>query len=156
MKGQKKKRKNTFERIAEQNGGEINFEMMRSDKIQRYAISIIKDIAYGNIDYETQGKYFMDEMLIQALKYTLDMKISYYSTINYVTTVYMGTPDKPMINDDMLSRINGMWKQTQDLLFCLNTIRNAVYTTDLNFGDISKLYEVPFILQKFKYVLTFM
>lgn len=151
---QNRKRKNTFDRMIEQYGSEEEFDQIRPDKLQRYAISLIKDIAFGNIDYEKQSKYFLNEMILQALLYELNLKISWYTSIKIPFDYYMSNSfNKPNISPNTANDVNMTYRAVIDILFCLNYIKNAVMVTSSTL-DTSAIYQVPFALQQKRQALT--
>ena len=151
---QQRKRKNTFDRMIEQYG-EDNFDEIRADKMQRFANSIIRDIGFGNIDYETQGKFFYDEQIIQAIKYELQTKLVYYECAQLAFNNYLFLPQPMSVQtQDLVTNMSASFKKTSDICFVLHTILNAIMYTDNNLGDISRLYEVPFNIRAVKNVLT--
>lgn len=149
MAGNQKKRKNTFDRMIMEYGEE-GIESIRSDKLQRLALNIIKDIAYGNIRYEEQGQFFLNEMILNALDYTLTSKLQYQTAIKTAMDAYITSNNFPMLPPMEQQSVNVAWGKCTEVYQIIITLYNAVKYTMLNMGDISALYNVPVQIQRYR------
>lgn len=147
---QKKKRLNTFDRMLNDNGGVEGIETIRSDRMQRYALGIIKDIAYGTIRYEEQGQFFLNEMIVNAIDYVLTSKLQYQTAIKMAMDSYITSPNFICLPPQEQNNINVAWGKCSEVYQILMVLSNAIKYTMVNSGDISALYNVPVQLQRYR------
>ena len=78
------KRPSVLDNYVRDNGGTLKY--ITPEEIQRYALRIFKDMAYGNIDSKDIGERYVDffssRMVLENLKVVIDQKL-YDSMIKY-------------------------------------------------------------------------
>lgn len=144
-----RQRKNTFDRMIMEYG-EDGIDSIRSDKMQRYAAGIIKDIAFGNIRYEEQGQFFLNDMLMNALDYVLTIKLQYQTSIKTAMDAFITSPNFPSMPPMEQQNMNVAWGKCTEVYQILITLYNAVRYTMINKGDVSALFSVPVQIQKYR------
>lgn len=144
-----KKRKNTFDRMIEEFGKD-GIDSIRADKMQRYAMSLIKDIAYGTIRYEEQGEFFLNEMIVNALDYVLTIKLQHYSSIKIAMDSYITSQNYTRLQPMEQKNMTIAWNKTNEIYQILITVYNAVRMAKINMGDVTELYNVPVRIQNYR------
>lgn len=144
-----KKRLNTFDRMVNE-FGEDGFDSIRSDKMQRYAMGIIKDIAFGNIRYEEQGKFFLNEMVLNSIDYILSIKLQHQTSIKIAMDSFVTSQNFVNLQPVEQQNMTVAWNKTIEVYQILITIYNAVRMVMLNAGDITPLFNVPVQIQNYR------
>lgn len=143
------KRKNTFDRMVEEVGID-GFDTIRADRMQKHAMALIKDIAFGNIRYEEQGQFFLNEMLMSSLDHVLSIKLQHYSSIKIAMDTYITSQAYVLLQPIEQQNMSVAWSKINDVYQILITIYNAVRLTKINAGDISALFNVPVQIQNYR------
>lgn len=149
----KNRRPNTFDRMINECGGIEHIEEIRADKLQKYAPSLIRDIAYGNIRFDEQGQLFLNEMILSAIDTVANTKLSYHTAVKCAMDYYIMQSEFNMLSpqDQQMTRI--AWQKTSDVFNILNTVIWAIkYTqTHLNDPDATvHLYNVPTMVANYR------
>lgn len=150
------KRLNVLDIYVRDNGGSLNY--MTTDEIQKYALRIFKDIAYGNIDSKDIGdkyvEFFNSPTVLENLKVVISQKL-FDSKIKYTSIDYYfnNTPE-----GETLSRtVRGieLYQSEYSIFLMYSTLNNILEDAIENPKNrIRILFCIEYNLSKYKRYLN--
>lgn len=140
------RRTNTFDRMITDVGGIEHIEEMRADKLQKYAPSLIRDIAYGNIRFDEQGQLFLNEMILSAIDTVANSKLTYHTAVKNAMDFYVMQPAFANLSQMDQQATQIAWQKSGDIFNILNAVIWAVKYTQSHLNDPDAtvaLFNVP-------------
>lgn len=121
------------------------------EAIQRSALRILKDICYGNIRFEDQGKYFLDENLLTALHYTATTRLNSNRVILAAMDFYVCSEQFKYLDPATRNIYVATHTGISERYNILNILVNALAIAISQGGrDISPLAMVQVQIQKYR------
>lgn len=118
-----KKKYNWFTKQIDQKGKDFMFQLSKQ-QISNDALSIIRDMVYGRIDYNEYGQYFYyKDFLVILIEKSMDRQ-RFYSCNLVALDAYLSSVSQGMLFLDNESRL--CMQNTRDENFNLYTIYNTV------------------------------
>ena len=112
------------------------------ESIQRMAKSVVRDMIYGNFNYETDGQYLLDPKVLDNLIIAIDIEKNDNCLYYYALTEFMNNhPESPNIAGHQ-NKFNVLW-------YIFGTIGDKLKAVKSS-GNIGWLSDIPTILGSYK------